>query len=317
MKLIKPSVEYIPQETFDLDGICEHIEKCARVCYKSEDLAKDGESVDFVNRLIDNQHLAMLEHASVYLESFDKEVCKNLYDRYSENPYSKVETSFNLGSIRISTNYRVIQENGWHGDLKCIYNPFFGYSTNSSLNRYTIKIITDLGVCREILRHRKFSFANESTRYCAYDKDKFGNELTFIIPHWVGLPVEKIRWENGVVYMPANEIFDSDFKKLKCFTDQLNDSERRYMELRERGLSAQDARQVLPLATKTELIMTGFKEDWDHFFSLRYYGTTGKPHPDMQYIAKLAFDELESKSDYRYPRDEFYEGVTGTSFNKD
>lgn len=156
MKLIKQSVELIPQK-----DLFEHIERCARVCYKSEDKQSEhsGHSGEFVNKLTANFHLAMLEHGTVYLkiqvEDDGYHGIKN--SKYLNNPYSKVNLHnwYNY----ITTNYRVIKENGWEDDLKYIYRP-----TKYHEKRYTFKIITSIGIVRELLRHRKFSFANESTR---------------------------------------------------------------------------------------------------------------------------------------------------------
>jgi thymidylate synthase (FAD) len=298
MKLIKPSVEYIPQEESKIPY--KHIERCARTCYKSENKITVDSAKKFVDGLIMAGHTAMLEHGTVYLEKTFKRFEDN---NYRNNPYStsigtpeKTEDGI-IWKWYITTNFRAIIENNWLDDLKYLCQP-----TEYHKKRYTLKFVTDIGVCRELLRHRKFSFANESTRYCNYSKDKFGNEVTFIIPCW---------------YTYGNGSNDRECSMDSEFENCCRDSEQSYLRMIQWGAKPEEARQGLPLATKTELIMTGFKEDWDHFFNLRYYGTTGKPHPDMQYIAKLAFDELESKSDYRYPRDEFYEGVIGTSFNKD
>ena len=121
----------------------------------------------------------------------------------------------------------------------------------------------------EFVRHRVFSFAQESTRYCNYSKDKFGNEITFIEPCW-GL-------DNF-----AGDIF-------KVF---LANAEKQYIHLVNQGWKAQEARAVLPNALKTELIMTGFIDDWNHFFDLRARGTTGAPHPQAKELAEPLMSEF-------------------------
>ena len=118
----------------------------------------------------------------------------------------------------------------------------------------------------ELVRHRVFSFAQESTRYCNYSKDKFGNSLTFINPSWKD---EKL----------------PEYYKLYRVCSEL---EKEYLELLEWGLSPQEARQILPNALKTEICMTGFASDWRHVFDLRLFGTTGKPHPDMLHLMEKA-----------------------------
>jgi hypothetical protein len=79
----------------------------------------------------------------------------------------------------ITTNLRVLQENGWLDDLKYLCEP-----TEFHEKRLSVKVITDIGVTREFNRHRTFSIVEQSTRYCNFSKDKFGNELTFIIPEY-------------------------------------------------------------------------------------------------------------------------------------
>ena len=333
MKLIKPSVEYIPQpEGVNSNNIIQHIDKCARTCYKSEDKFDENKSYNFVQKLIKSKHLAMLEHGTVYLylevtpfnafSHFEypsakfttpynwSDVVGSIAAKYRSNPYSEVissNDSRNYRKVHITTNFRVLVENKWLDDLQFICASPTGYHKK----RYTMKFICDRGVSHELVRHRRMSFAQESQRYCNYSKDKFDNGITFIKPSWCDKEAMSVIGDIAAI---DTEKSSAEFV---LWLTYLANAEKAYLKLLEMGWTPQQARSVLPNATKTELIMTGFKEDWDHFFSLRYYGTTGKPHPDMQYIAKLAFDELESKSDYRYSRDEFYEGVTGTSFNKD
>ena len=311
MKLIKPSVEYIPQEEariYTHEDLYHHIDKCARVCYKSEGNYNPDKSKDFVEGLIKRGHLTPLEHATVYLTlNRGNKLYHELRDKYRNNPYSKV---VNKGdNCYITTNFRVLRENGWLEDL-----TYRSFDTEYHVKRYTLKFICDRGVSHELVRHRRMSFAQESQRYCNYSKDKFGG-VSFIEPSWFNSKDSSSEQREAFIQICQ----DSEECYLKLLDNWDNKKPDRRFKTRFKGnpLTPQQARGALLNATKTEIIITGFKEDWDHFFNLRYYGTTGKPHPDMQYIAKLAFDELESKSDYRCPKDNFYEGVTGTSFNKD
>ena len=128
---------------------------------------------------------------------------------------------------------------------------------------------------------RAFSFAQESTRYCNYSKDKFGNELTFIIPKWVNI-------EEGT-YNTVAALLDIQSTKDTLWYESCYLSEWSYKKLLELQSTPQEARAVLSNSLKTELVMTGFLEDWEHFFDLRLFGTTGKPHPDAQYVAALAY----------------------------
>ena len=138
----------------------------------------------------------------------------------------------------------------------------------------------------ELVRHRVFSFAQESTRYCNYSQDKFGNEITYIIPSWSDIPegtYKTLAQVTPVVKGVKNRLF---FNQLTAVQDA-------YITLIEEGCTPQEARQVLPNALKTEIVVTGFVSDWRHFFDLRLLGTTGKPHPDMLLLAKKAKKVLE------------------------
>ena len=145
----------------------------------------------------------------------------------------------------------------------------------------------------ELVRHRAFSFCQESTRYCNYSKDKFGNEVTYIIPSWEDIDEQDANAFLGLVYAGAklNEHGEKIFPLYKA----LQVSEFYYLQLLKNGFTPQQARQVLPNAVKTEICMCGFEDAWTHFFDLRYRGTTGKPHPDMLNVATMLHNKFEAK----------------------
>ena len=290
MKLIKPSHKILNQSP-GLQGIYEQIELAGRTCYASSHKIQYQENntcngsisttaKDFVNRMIASKHYAMLEHGTVYLtlEGIIKPfVGPSNFGKYLENPYSRVV--FGEGTtFYITTNYRVLVENGWLNDLKYLCEP-----TEFHEKRVTVRFTTDRGVSHEFVRHRVFSFAQESTRYCNYSKDKFGNELTFIIPSWVDSEAKTIDTTKGFGVSPGEELF--------AF---LGKSERHYFKLLELGWTPQQARQVLPNALKTELVMTGFVSDWQYLFRLRtsFLAETGKPHPDMSNLCDPLYKEF-------------------------
>ena len=274
MKLIKPSYE-IWEQGKELSGVVAQIERAARVCYASE---PKGEVGELLGKLIKAKHYAMLEHGTVYLYSTDSFAGGyHALLKYKNNHYSKVNTCHNFMTktdrIYVTTNYRVLVENGWLDDLKFLVEP-----TEYHEKRITVKFTMDRIGSQSFCRHRVFSFAQESTRYCNYSKDKFGNEVTFIQPCWDYI---KTAAYNGVDH------FDGDY-----FEHSLREAESYYFKLLDLGWKPQQARQVLPNALKTELVMTGFVSDWKHFFDLRAIGTTGKPHPDAEVLAKPLMDEL-------------------------
>lgn len=269
MKLIHPKVELLKQE-YEITDVYKQIEKCGRTCYKSEDLITTDSARKFVERIIKSNHLSMLEHGTIYLKV---ENADDLFiDNYIFNPYSQI--ILDEGTAYITTNMRVIYELEWEDHLKYMCKPERYHRL-----RYTFKITTDLGIARELCRHRIFSFAQESTRYCNYSKDKFGNELTFIIPSWIN-----------------EELIDTKQSKDErgaWLAHSFRDAEISYFSMLNKGATPEQARQVLPLALKTDICITGYEMDFYSFFKLRLSEKTGKVHPDMKVIAKKMFDILD------------------------
>ena len=247
-----PTIEQFDEETFEDSPYYENLT-----------------AEDFVNRLIESKHGAMLEHGTVYMQidSFldipeDKKLDKRVH-QYDSNRFTKVNSMYiGQGCWRyyITTNLRVLVENDWLDDLKYVCEP-----TEFHAKRVMVRFICDRGVSHEIVRHRTMSFAQESTRYCNYSKNKFGQELTFIEPAWE---------------FPSSDIINIKER----FEAILGEAEANYMELITLGFKPQEARAVLPNALKTEIVVTAFIEDWKHFFELR---CDSAAHPD---IRKLALD---------------------------
>lgn len=291
MKLINPSFEILEQEPGGLKSIYKQIELAGRTCYKSLDKITKDSAKGFVDRMIASQHYAMLEHGTVYL-AISHNPFSSIGDstfRYRDNPYSKVINALpTKPSITyITTNYRVLVENGWLDDLKYLCEP-----TEFHEKRVTVRFTTDRGVSHEFVRHRVFSFAQESTRYCNYSKDKFGNELTFIIPSWCTN-------QDEVSIVPDKYDVDWNDELIEDFGNEQGSlyiglalAENSYLKLLKLGWTPQQARQILPNALKTELVMTGFVSDWQHFFDLRARGTTGAPHPDAKALAEPLMGEF-------------------------
>lgn len=219
MKIIKPSYEILTPISDGGIKELQHIERIARVCYKSEDkISPDGESAKrLIKMLIDREHEAMLEHGSI-----------------------------------------------------------------------SVLFICDRGVSHEIVRHRMASFAQESTRYCNYSKDKFGNELTFIEPcFWDENSYQYEDWERAMY-----------------------EAEQSYIELiRDQGASPQEARSVLPNSLKTELVMTANYREWRHFFKLR---CAEAAHPQMRELTRPLLRELHDKLPIIF--DDIYDGFDNHPF---
>lgn len=159
----------------------------------------------------------------------------------------------------------------------------------------SVKIICDRGVSHEIVRHRLFSYAQESSRYCNYSKDKFGNQCTYIIPNWLNITEGCYRvdgcGENA--YYQRDEF--EDWQKIEVdrstllFLRELYSAEQSYLALIQRGWTAQQSRNVLPHALKTELIITGNFREWRHFFKLR---CAKESHPQMREVANMILEKF-------------------------
>lgn len=280
MKLIESSVQIIEEK-----DPYKMIELAGRTCYKSEDKITENSAKEFVDRMIKLGHGAMLEHGTIYLK-IDKTEDGHLpparlyWSDGNHKKYTRVRKHGN--SIYVTTNLRVIVENNRLDDLQYQVEP-----TEHHEKRITVKWILDRVTGESFLRHRVFSFARESTRYCNYSKDKFNNEITFIKPTWLDIPTGNYTYWDGdwcdidkmKIQLPSDNSITDNF--LWC----LNNAETQYNLLINKGWKPQQARQVLPFAVCSPLVMTGFESDWEHFFSLR---CSSKAHPDAKKLA----DEL-------------------------
>lgn len=251
MRLVQPSWEIWEQEP-GIQGIYKAIEKAGRICYRSENKITEDSAKPFVDRMIKSGHGAMLEHGTVYLRApvsitggmgSEEESCP--LDKYRNNKYSVVHKDKNIYPdwLYVTTNLRALVENSWLDDLKYLCEP-----TEYHERRVTVHFVLPIGISREFCRHRVMSFAEQSTRYCNFSSDKFNNELTFIEDNW-------------------------------CDEELLRQIEYWYINS---YLKPQEKRNMLPLCTKTELVMTGFVSDWQHFFELR---TPANAHPQARELA--------------------------------
>lgn len=267
MKLIESKAEYIPQEE-GLEGIYKIIELAGRTAYHSLDKITPDSAKDFVGRMIKSRHGACLEHGTVYLDSADMHF--DTGRKYDLNPYSKWRNH----NPFITSNYRVLQENNWLDDLQYLCSP-----TDFHEKRYTMRFTCSRAIAQELTRHRTFSFLMESQRYINYSKERHGEKITYIKPSWLEESEEEANSFLGLVMAGAE--LNEHGKMVYPFFESLVFAEKNYFVLLNKGFTPQQARDVLPNATKTELIMTGFSSDWRHVMDLRLFGKTGAPHPDM------------------------------------
>jgi thymidylate synthase (FAD) len=299
-----------------------HIERIGRVCYKSEDKINVDSYINFINMLKTKQHGAMLEHGTIYLRlnennepSYTER--KAIALTFEDNKYSKVVVVDDYDDIFITTNYRVLVEN-YHWVR---YLQYFSEIGEYHERRVSVQFTCDRGVSHEFVRNRgqknngydhdteenlwivttdDNSIAQESTRYCNYSKDKFNNEITCILPPWMN-----IKEDNYKFLYPKleefNPIINSENNEINGHTDypflfSLLIAEMTYFNLLEGSWQPQQARNVLPIALKTEVIMTCFMSDWEHFLMLR---TAPNAHPQARELAiplQEAFNQLGYKS---------------------
>lgn len=277
MRIIEQSFEVLEPSGYDLGSIYKDIERAARVSYKSEDRITEDSAKPFVERLIKNGHLSCLEHGTVYLKVptlQQRSDYSDIAEGYSANPFSRVHTTINSSYDYITTNMHVVVENGWESDLQYLCAP-----TEYHEKRVSVKFITSIAMSRELNRHRVNSIIEQSTRYCNYSKDKFGNEVTFIKPYWLEIHGEYT--EDSELCLLAGQ-YDRNDIGLR-FLASLMESKSAYLTLLLKGCNPQQARDVLPLDTATELIHTAFVDDWYHLFELR---CAPSAHPQMQALIK-------------------------------
>lgn len=282
------------------------IEKCGRVCYKSEDKITEDSAEKFVANIIKRGHEAVLEHAS-FIFQVSYNVYEDLRDKvmFVENRYPvKMYLRFtDSDGYVVSGNVRAWRDFFFFAGVPPYMNDFveakpilfpefkndFPFtlkggkwsirqiSANELVSTYqrlvhedvSVKFICDRGVTHEIVRHRPASFCQESTRYCNYRNGKFGGEITVIKPCFFK--------ENSTRYLNWFVACES--------------AETAYNAILEDGGTPQEARDVLPNSLKTELIMTAPLMEWCHFFNLRM---SSAAHPQMQEVASYAYDAMTS-----------------------
>lgn len=307
MRAIKPFAEIMDIDIGK--DVLKKIEWIGRTCYKSTDKITDDSAEKFVAGLIKRGHEAMVEHAS-FCFKVDYGVYYWMTDaiQYMSNRcgFKSFIRFTDDGRILMSGNVRAWRDlfrhlTAWVGIPACFEgfikeNPvlFPEYQGQSFIGKLgsirpvytddlkteheflthcdvTVRFVVDRGITHEIVRHRPASFAQESTRYCNYAKDKFGGEITFIIPEFFkyGSP-EWVLWKTA-----------------------MEECENTYLSMIECGVTPEKARTVLPNSLKTELIMTANCAEWVHFFGLRAYNNTGKAHPQMLEVSRPLLDDFK------------------------
>lgn len=307
MKIIKPS--YFIEERDEERGGLAVIERAGRTCYRSEDAINDGSAEAFVKDIIRRGHESVLEHGDYIFQIDDYHIMDNI-QKSLEMIEMGTGHRIRLSVTRLYGKRNIISGNirAWRelmavNDLARYYftgaiDPVYiedlipqnerfpddrirqihyadlkGPLEKRTHIRQTVRFIIDRGISHEFVRHRVFSFSQESTRWCNYSDGRFGSEITVIEPCYL---------------KPGTEPYD--LWKRQCMS-----AETAYFTLLNMGLVAQEARAVLPTCTKTELLMTGTLGDWQHFFELRALESTGRVHPQAAEVAKPLLTQMASR----------------------
>ena len=284
MKLIKQSFEILEQKDFTIKGIKQFVERCARVSYKSEDRMTDTSYEKFVGMLESRDHARALEFGTVHLRMSDAQFYDLQVALLESKVYNDYWVKYNIiatvdeDNCYVTTNYRYYLEMCKYAE----WLPMHFYTSNSPLypKRYTVHMILDRGVMDEFRTHVGLSHLAESTRYCNYSKDKFNNEVTFVIPSWCNSLIEGSKQEYSPFEINGDEVE---------FMNALQNSQNSYLSLLKMGWTPQQARSVLPLGIKSELISCGFEDAWKNFF---YRRCAKDAHPMAQEIAKPMHKEF-------------------------
>ena len=301
MEFLVAGYEIIDQEP-GLEGMYKAAELPGRICYCSQDKMAPGTAEKFCKGLMKSNHGAPLEHGTVYLKVLKHSDWNDL-DKYRFNKYSKYTESTNYAYV--TTNLRVLFENGWMDDLKYWCEP-----TEYHEKRIEVRFTVDRFTGEEFLRHRAASFNRESTRYVLFTKEKFGGgSIKYIIPVWMldETNMKEIDDHKDLSIKDfCKEVIDEeeghgDMTDVLVWMFALKACEWSYCKLTNTfGWQAQQARTVLPCAISSPLIKTAFVSDWVHFFNLRALGTTGKPHPQAFELADPLMKEFIKRGLIRF-----------------
>lgn len=267
MILIEPKVELLKEDNF-----YSHVANCARVCYASNNNSNVSDEQFCKNVLIANNHLSMFRHSTIYCK-YDR----NDWDKYTVDTFHLAQNInvIDLGDLYVIMNgqsYLEFKRNNVAENLKIDSHIIKDLPNGlNEYKRFTFKVITQISTSRELNRVSPNNIAERSTRYCNYSKDKFGNQICICKPY----------------YYDNLEIADQ-----LAFINRMSEYEGNYLNRISRGWKPEDAREFLPLCTATEVVYTYNVREWRHIIDLRYYGITGKSHPNAKIIVGMIRDQL-------------------------
>lgn len=304
MKIVRPKVEeWIPKDNIS------HVARCARVCYALKTGRDDGQLYEDLKK---DGHLSMFRHESWYFIVDRKDdVAMFIIETYEKCPY--IEFNYDKECLYVATNGQFILEHERLSTRLMKYAISAEYFSQTEIGfhlmRYTFNVITQVSTSRELNRVSPNNIAEQATRYCNYSRGRFEGECAICQPHWFDFMQEEVayyKFEDGKChYIKIDDgewhPYDNTAVVLRKYRQPMlqrylldNDSScRAYLAQIADGMEPQDARGELPLDLATEVVYTYSVKEWRHILDLRYYGKTGKPHPNAKIIAGMIKDELD------------------------
>lgn len=269
MKIIEPKVELWQQG----DDAKAHVARCARVCYGRE----TGNDEATVKRLLDSKHWSMFRHITYHIIANDSDKdLENLIINHANTIGFSYHYEKHIYYITVNGNWALDHKVPFEYLSKYIVpiEDFRNTEIGFHMMRYTFCVDTQISTSRELNRVSPNSIAEMSTRY-VYEDGRICR------PHWLNKELIKQYEEEPIDDMTST-----------VYLDSCNDSFNKYKLLVDIGMHRQDARGVLPLDTATRCVYTYSIDEWRHIIDMRYYGTTGKPHPNARLIAGMIRNNL-------------------------
>ena len=299
MRVKDPFVKLI-----EVENNLEHVANCATICYGN---SKSEKPERLYNNLIAKNHISMLRHASHYYILYTKQdgtfydLCQRIKRNHNNGLGCHYEIDKDMELIFLVTNgnYEYDHDISFK-DFEVNKEEFEQYENARELVRYTFHIGTSIDITRELNRVSPNNIAERSTRFCDYNKDKFGNDVTvstyFLSPRAGAEGKDYKEFREGMIEL-SNSTDDQDAKDqiASCikFYDSLEIITEEYKRLKD--LPNDVKRKLLPLQTYSEVVYTYTVKEWRNVINLRYFGKTGKPHPDSQFIAMQIKELLENE----------------------
>lgn len=316
MKLIRQSAKVLAVS--EIEGLPfsykegeKLMEYAGRLCYKSEDKITVDSHKLFLENLKKNGHMSVFEHSwgariySLYHDANPKALLTLSYNaRYlsiAVIPRNEKSSNNFVGDLLLTGSERAFEEfwpveqkKGIHY-LTTEITDFAKDHNRQDLLSMTVHFVTNRAIANELVRHRTASYSQESTRYCNYNLGKFGSQCTFILPLWYDCEDVDLN-DIATIYRCGVQGVDNWLTAMKT-------AEQQYNELIKTGQSAQSARGVLPLDTKTEIIMTANLMTWKHVINQRYFNVAGKAHRQIHRLMRRLLLELEYNTQTKWIAD--------------